>query len=369
MAQELGEWIETELTPKERVTRAMEGKPLDRPAAVNPTSNINVELMDLTNSPFPDAHRNPEMMTNLAEAGHTILGFDTIMPVFSIIAESVALGIPVDWMEKDNWATCRGVLCHAPEDLKFPKDWIKNETSVAVLECLKELKRRHPEVYIIGKTMGPWTMGYHWFGTENFLLMSYDDPDATLKALHIMKETTIEFGLAQMEAGADALTLPDHATGDLVSGEYYHKFLYDLHCELSEAIPIPLIMHICGRTVDRMGWIGETGFASFHFDSKNLPNESVEAIGDAKKLVGNVNNPTVLFTRGPEFAYAEAVRAMNAGVRCIGPECAVPLLAPTENLKAIGQAVRDYPTLSEAERAEWEAKAPEYDIMGTVIEK
>ncbi|HCK40147.1 MAG TPA: MtaA/CmuA family methyltransferase, partial [Planctomycetaceae bacterium] len=40
-----------------------------------------------------------------------------------------------------------------------------------------------------------------------------------------MKEATIQYGRAQIDAGADAVTIPDHATGDLVSGEYYDRFL------------------------------------------------------------------------------------------------------------------------------------------------
>ena len=60
--------------------------------------------------------------------------------------------------------------------------------------------------------MGPWSQGYHCFGVEPFLLMSLDDPGKTKLCLDRMKEITVEYGLAQIEAGADALTLPDHAT-------------------------------------------------------------------------------------------------------------------------------------------------------------
>ena len=150
------------------------------------------------------------------------------------------------------------------------------------------------EVAIIGKTMGPWTLGYHCFGVEPFLLMSLDDPGKTKLALDRMKEATIVFGLAQIEAGADALTVPDHATGDLVSADYYKRFLRDLHIEFVERLPVPLILHICGRTVDRMGYIAETGIAAFHFDSKNAPSESMAAMDDRVSLVGNINNPETL---------------------------------------------------------------------------
>ena len=52
--------------------------------------------------------------------------------------------------------------------------------------------------------MGPWTHGYHSFGVEQFLLMSVDDPCKTKRCLDRLKEITVQFGLAQIEAGADA---------------------------------------------------------------------------------------------------------------------------------------------------------------------
>ena len=54
--------------------------------------------------------------------------------------------------------------------------------------------------------------------------------------------TNLEDAVSAVEAGADALTLPDHATGDLVSGEYYRRFLMDLHTEFAERLPAPLIL-------------------------------------------------------------------------------------------------------------------------------
>ena len=157
-----------------------------------------------------------------------------------------------------------------------------------------------------------------------------------------MKEITVEYGLAQIEAGADALTLPDHATGDLVSGEYYKRYLRDLHIEMAERLPVPIILHICGRTVDRMEYIAQTGMAAFHFDSKNTPKESMDIVKERIALVGNINNPETLFSKGPEAVREEVYRNLDAGVQLVGPECAIPLQTSIENLKEIPRAVRDW---------------------------
>ena len=172
--------------------------------------------------------------------------------------------------------------------------------------------------------------------------MSLDDPGKTKQVLDKLKEVTIQFGLAQIEAGADALTLPDHATGDLVSGEYYARYLRDMHIEFAERMPGPLILHICGRTVDRMEYIAQTGMAAFHYDSKNDPAESMGIMKKRISLVGNINNPETLFSKGPEAVRQEVYRNLDAGVQLVGPECAIPLQTTIENLKEIPKAVRDW---------------------------
>jgi MtaA/CmuA family methyltransferase len=224
-----------------------------------------------------------------------------------------------------------------------PTDLCTHPDTKCVTDAIKILRKEYgDEVAIVGKTMGPWSLGYHCFGVEPFLLMSLDDPGKTKLCLDRMKEITVEYGLAQIEAGADALTLPDHATGDLVSGEYYERYLRDLHIEMAERLPVPIILHICGRTVDRMEYIAQTGMAAFHFDSKNTPQESMDVVKERISLVGNINNPETLFSKGPDVVREEVYRNLEAGVQLVGPECAIPLQTSIENLKEINRAVRDW---------------------------
>jgi MtaA/CmuA family methyltransferase len=333
------------MTSRERVLAALRREPVDRTPLVNPTSVATVELMDLADAPFPDANREPELMARLAATGHTELGFDSVMPVFSIIQESSALGCKIQWEQKDNWPTVKmkEPIYETPDDIRVPDDLLDHPDTRCVLDAVKILRRElGDDVAIIGKTMGPWSLGYHTFGVEPFLLMSLDDEQKTKLVLDRLKEVTVAFGVAQIEAGVDALTLPDHATGDLVSGDYYRRYLEELHVEFTERIPVPLILHICGRTVDRMDSIARTGMAAFHYDSKNGPEESMEAVDGKISLVGNVNNPTTLYSKGADEVKAEVRRNLEAGVQMIGPECAIPLQTPIESLRAIREAVFEF---------------------------
>jgi len=333
------------MNSRQRVLAALNRQPVDRTPVCNPTSVATVELMDLVDAPFPNANREPERMARLAATSYTELGFDSIMPVFSIIQESSALGCKIQWEQKDNWPTVRmrEPIWQTADDIRVPDDFLDHPDTRCVTEAIRLLRREYGnEVAIIGKTMGPWSLGYHCFGVEPFLLLSLDNPGQTKLCLDRMKEATIRFGLAQIEAGADALTLPDHATGDLVSAQYYARYLRDLHIEFAERLKVPIILHICGRTVDRMPYIAETGMAAFHYDSKNGPEESMAICRDRVALVGNINNPETLFSKGPEAVRAEVVRNLEAGVNLVGPECAIPLQTAIENLKEIPRAVRDW---------------------------
>jgi [methyl-Co(III) methanol-specific corrinoid protein]:coenzyme M methyltransferase len=136
------------------------------------------------------------------------------------------------------------------------------------------------------------------------------------------------------------VTLADHATGDLVAPEMYRDFLWPLHKELAKSIPGPVILHICGDTLDRIPWISRSGLACFHFESKVPAAKARWAAGDRIALMGNINNPKTLLHGTPEDVEAEVETALNAGVEIIAPECAVPLTTPTENLQAVALSAR-----------------------------
>ncbi|MBM3945278.1 MAG: MtaA/CmuA family methyltransferase [SAR202 cluster bacterium] len=331
------------MTSRERVLAALARKPVDRPPVSNPTSVATVDLMDMVDAYFPQANQDPEMNARLAATEYTELGFDSIMPYFTIIQESSALGCEMQWEGKDNWPTVRMTrpIWQGPGDVRIPRDILKHRDMVAITRSIEILREEFGnEVAIIGKTMGPWTLAYHVFGVEKFLLMSIDDPAMTMETLHKLKELSVLFGDAQIAAGADALTFPDHATGDLVSGEYYKRFLLEIHQEMAERLKAPLILHICGNTLDRLDYIAQSNMAAFHFDSKNDPAEAMAIAKGRIALVGNLNNPQTLYARGPAEVRAEVFKCMDAGVDMIAPECAIPLATKLENLLEIPRAVR-----------------------------
>ncbi|HWU38660.1 MAG TPA: uroporphyrinogen decarboxylase family protein, partial [Candidatus Acidoferrum sp.] len=162
------------ISPKRRFLSALfGGRRSDRPPVGNPTSIVTLELMEKTGIFFPQAHLDPRPMAELAAAGHEILGFDAIMPEFSVQQEAAALGCEMDWGSPSMMPDAKTHPFQRVEDLEIPENILEKPSLQVVLEALSLLRRQYgEEVAILGKVMGPWTISYHMAGTENFLLWS-----------------------------------------------------------------------------------------------------------------------------------------------------------------------------------------------------
>jgi MtaA/CmuA family methyltransferase len=331
------------LSPKRRFLSALfGGRHGDRPPVGNPTSIVSLELMEKKGIFFPQAHLDPRQMAELAAAGHEILGFDTVMPEFSVQHEAAALGCEIDWGSPSMMPDAKTHPFQRVEDLKIPENILEKPSLKIVLEALRTLRGRYgDEVAIIGKVMGPWTISYHMAGTENFLLWSIIEPDKVRRFLDALKEVTVLFAKAQFQAGADVVVLADHATGDLVSPKTYRDFLLPVHKEMVERIGGPLILHICGNCADRLRMFVEAGFDAYHFEWQVDSREAVKVVNREMALVGNINNPTALYRGTPEDVRKQARYSIEAGVDIIAPECAIPLQTPLRNLRAIVEAARE----------------------------
>ena len=331
-------------TPYNLIMSALyNGRKGHRPPAGNPTSIACHGLMDASGVSFPQAHLAPRAMAELALAGHEILGFDTVMPEYSVHQEAAALGCEMDWGDRDRMPDSKNFPYEDFSDVQVPESLLEKPSIKVVLDALAILRRNlGGKVAIIGKVMGPWTLAYHMAGTQNFLLqIGLGETEKVIKMIRQLMPVTIECARAQFQAGADIVVLADHVTGNLVGPYHYQELLQPIHKEITSRIEGPLILHVCGNCADRLEMFAEAGFDAYHFEWQVDARMAVEKVGHRMSLVGNVNNPQVLYQGTPEDVHKQVRYAIEAGVNIIGPECAIPLSTPLENLKAIVSAVNE----------------------------
>ena len=319
-----------------------DGRKGERPPVGNPTSIVCHDLMDAAGVSFPEAHLDAQAMADLALAGHEIVGFDAVMPEYSVVQEAAALGAEVDWGHRNLMPDCKSFPHEDFSDIEIPENFLEKPSMKVVLDALSILRREvGGRVAVIGKAMGPWTLSFHMAGTQNFLLhIGLGELGKVRKMLEQLVPAAIASINAQFKAGADIVCFGDHVTGSLVSAKTYEEILLPIHKEMIREIDGPLILHVCGNCRDRIELFADAGFEAYHFEWQVDPVFAVQKVGHRMSLAGCVNNPEVLLRGTPEDAYRQARAAIDAGVNIICPECAIPLTTPMENLKAIVEAAK-----------------------------
>ena len=329
------------MNASERVRAILNHETTDRPALIAPVSNATAESCAQLGFSLQQAHLDSDKAAALAAYPHERLGFDSVMPYFSVVLEGAALGAGIDWGDTYTMPSIKSPLYREPDECILPGDFLDRPPIAALLAAIRLLKRRYGDsALVLGKVFGPWTLGLHLCGMEHFLIDTLLDPPKVQAFIERFAGITRVFAQAQLEAGADMLTLADHITADLAGPDAYLRFLQPTHRQILQSFPKnTFILHCCGKTTDRIAAFADAGFPVFHFDSKNPVREALQK-ADGMLLTGCVNNPETLLFGTPAEAYRQTRQIMAAGIRLISPECALPLQVKNENLAAIAAAVR-----------------------------
>ncbi len=117
--------MKAKMSPKRRFLTAMLGGKPDRTPVGNVVSVVTSGLMEQAGAWFPAAHLEAESMARLAAAGHTHLGYDTVMPVFSVVQEAAALGCQIDWGGPEMMPGARTHPFAQSEDFHIPDGWME----------------------------------------------------------------------------------------------------------------------------------------------------------------------------------------------------------------------------------------------------
>jgi [methyl-Co(III) methanol-specific corrinoid protein]:coenzyme M methyltransferase len=326
-----------DLSPRRRFLSGLfRGGKGRRISVASPTSIACQELMKKCGVYFPEAHLDYRQMAELAAGGYEVLGFDTVMPAFSVHQLSAALGCEMDWGDSTMMPDAKTHPVKEVGDIHIPENILEKPSVRVILDAISLLRHEYGDrVAIMGKVQGPWTLCYHLVGVNDFMVMTLTECEKVRIFLDILKEAVISFANAQLQAGADCVCLPDHATGDLVSPQMYADYLVLVHRNMLSRIGGPTILHVCGNCADRLDIFAEEGYDGYHYEWQVDTKEAVRIVNGRMALVGNISNIKALLQGTPDDVYQQARYSIENGVDVLAPECAVPLQTPIENLKAI----------------------------------
>ncbi|MEA1997199.1 MAG: uroporphyrinogen decarboxylase family protein [Gemmatimonadota bacterium] len=199
------------------------------------------------------------------------------------------------------------------------------------------------EYSIMGWIEGPAAEAADLRGVNNFLIDLLDDEPFVAELMDLCVEVAIEFGRAQVEAGADTIGIGD-AIASQVSPGLYERLIQPREKRLVRAIKgmgAAVRLHICGDTTHLLPGIAELDIDIMDVDNMVDMSTVREALGREVVLAGNIDPVTAVRTGSPgsiRETILETYREVG-NPYMVAAGCEIPSGTPVENLKALCEPV------------------------------
>ncbi|TQD28398.1 methylcobamide:CoM methyltransferase MtbA [Methanolobus vulcani] len=336
----------TEYTPKERLARALTGQPVDRMPAVSVTQTGTVEQMEACSAFWPEANSDAEIMAKLAEAGHTIVGFEAVRVPFDITAEAEFFGCEIKDGTKEQQPSVVGHVVSSVEDIGKLKGYSLDHGRIGVVcEAIKILADKYgDELPVMGSMIGPFSLAQHINGDDWFMAI-FTDEAFGLALMEFTTDFCVAYAEKMVESGADTMVIIDPtASAQLIGAEFYEKFVVPFHKRIVDAmheVNVPVVLHICGDTTQGLKLMESSGVDGISVD-QNV--DVATAVGSVEKavIVGNLDPVNMLWNQAPEAIKEQSQKVLDAGVGLLAPGCGIVSKTPTENLQAMVEMAKNH---------------------------
>jgi len=335
-----------EYTPKERLYRVLRKQQVDRMPAVCFTQTATVEQMEACGAYWPEAHADAEKMATLAEAAHTVVGFEAVRVPFDITAEAELFGCGI---KDGDLKQQPSVIKHSVknmEDLDKIRNYNLKEGRIGlILEAIKILSDKYgKELPIIGSMIGPFSLAQHingdaWFGNI------FTGEEIVPALLDFCSDFNVAYAKAMVENGADAIAIIDPtASYELIGGEFYEKYALPYQKKIVDAmkeLDVATVLHICGNTTNGLGIMDKTGVNGISVDQR-VDVKTAKGNVENAVIVGNLDPVAVLWNGTPEYVASVSQKVLEAGVDLLSPGCGIVSMTPTANLQKMVSCAKSY---------------------------
>jgi len=283
---------------------------------------------------------------------------DFVKPVLDSQVPFMDLGMNVSLPEND-YGRVHGHIATTAEEIDdlalfdpYAAAECPNFTKVFV-ESLEETSRILPEdLHICGLSWGPFTSAGYIMGMEEMIMNTMMEPDLVKKLVSKVTDYVSGIQRRMIDAGATVMWMADPSSSeDMISADMFTEFsqgaikrvVSDVRKQDSD---VPTFIHICGRTLDTIPYLFETGADCLSFDHAVNPAAAKKAADGKIALMGNIDPVQQILYGSPESIRDECYRILDqaghGGGFVLAPGCETPLMSPDENVLAMGRAGREY---------------------------
>ncbi|HQZ68639.1 MAG TPA: uroporphyrinogen decarboxylase family protein [Planctomycetaceae bacterium] len=209
--------------------------------------------------------------------------------------------------------------------------------AIQALELMKQ--RVGDEKAVMGWVEGPCAQAADLRGINTLMLDFYDDPAFVRDLFEFVVEMELQYGRAQIDAGADIIGIGD-AAASLIGPKFYEDMVWDYEKRIVDglqAMGAKVRLHICGNTRTIVDGMGRLGCEIVDLDYFTPVDSARAAMGPNQVLLGNIDPVRSVRNGTPESVTADIREChRQAGARFIvGAGCEIPRDTPLANVRAL----------------------------------
>lgn len=195
---------------------------------------------------------------------------------------------------------------------------------------------------IVGNLVGPISVASSVMEATNFYKQLRKEKELSHAYLDFVTDQLIRFGVAQVEAGADVITVADPSgTGEIMGPKLFEEYAVPCLERLQQACQqagAQTIVHICGQMHSVYEQVNKIGANALSFDAIVPIKEAHENL-PGRVIMGNVSTFAI------ELKDVEKVRSLTRacirnGSDIVSPACGLGMGSPSENVRAVLETVR-----------------------------
>ena len=299
---------------------------------------------------FPVDDQSPERLAAATVDFHHHYDFDLVKVT---PASSFCLK---DWGAEDSWeGNPEGTRYYTRCVIEKPQDWERLPTLdpsaphiAGQLACLHLLRRElGPDVPLLQTVFSPLAQAKNLAGGERLIVHLSQHPEAVLKGLQTIAETTRRFVAAAIETGIDGLFYAvQHAQASLLTLDEYKTFglpFDTISLDPAQGLWCNLL-HLHGKDIYFSLLTSSLSFPIVNWHDRDTPPSLVEAQNYFAGVVcGGLRRETVVLGTPDEVqeVAAEALEQTQGRRFILGTGCVVPVIAPHGNILAARNSVEE----------------------------
>jgi [methyl-Co(III) methanol-specific corrinoid protein]:coenzyme M methyltransferase len=299
--------------------------------------------MKMSSSYWPEANRDPKIMSRLSYSAYEVAGFENVRVPFGIHSEAEALGCKVNYFEGRHDRTPLAEPLSNLESLRVDADPATSRSTRTVIDAINELKNMvSSEIPIIVGVQGPSSLTAKIYGLERFFKILAKAPEELDMIYDIVSDFIIKFVKELEDAGADIIAFIDSsATGEIIGPILYRRYALPRITNVIKTCRVPTVLHMCGDCTSILPFMIQTGSNGVSIDQKVSIKRAKELINGKALLIGNIS-PTDLWLKEPELIKKITLQVIKDGIDIVAPGCGLVPQTPLSNLQMMTETVKRY---------------------------